>query len=135
MPLLVDTGFVYALADRSDAWHVKIRAYIESTRAQLLAPVTILPEVAYLLRDRIGSKAEATFVRSLGSLEVGIEDIKRSDWPRIEALMAKYDVLGFVDATVVAVAERLKVTEIATTDRRHFGIVRPAHVERFRLVP
>ena len=135
MPLLVDTGIVYALADRSDAWHLKTQTYIESTHARLLAPITILPEVAYLLRDRLGSKAEEAFVRSLGSGEVGVEDIKRHDWSRIEALMAKYDVLGFVDASVVAVAERLKVAEIATTDRRHFGVVRPVHVDRFTLVP
>lgn len=135
MPLLVDTGIVYALADRSDSWHLRIRTYLESTHSQLLAPVTILPEVAYLLRDRLGSKAETAFVRSLRSGEIGIEDVKRTDWPRIEALMAKYDVLGFVDATVVAMAERLKAIEIGTTDRRHFSVVRPVHVERFKLVP
>jgi uncharacterized protein len=31
--------------------------------------------------------------------------------------------LGGVDAAVVAVAERLNVTEIATLDRRHFSVV------------
>lgn len=135
MPLLVDTGVVYALADRSDAWHARARSYVEAAHVRLLAPVTILPEVAYLLRERLGASAEAAFVRSLGSGEVGIEDLKRGDWPRIEALIAKYEGLGFVGATVVAIAERLKATEIATTDRRHFSVVRPAHVERFRLVP
>jgi len=49
--------------------------------------------------------------------------------------MEEYEWLGFVDATIVAVAERLKVRTLATTDRRHFGAVRPAHVDRFRLVP
>jgi len=36
---------------------------------------------------------------------------------------------------VVAAAERLKITHIATLDRRHFSVVRPAHVEAFELVP
>ena len=49
--------------------------------------------------------------------------------------MLKYDWLGVVDATVVAIAERLKAHTIATTDRRHFGALRPAHIERFALVP
>jgi predicted nucleic acid-binding protein len=40
-----------------------------------------------------------------------------------------------VDATVVAVAERLRVRVLATTDRRHFGAVRPAHADAFTLVP
>ena len=49
--------------------------------------------------------------------------------------METYDFLGFVDASVVAVAERLKTTELATTDRRTFTIVRPGHTESFTLVP
>jgi hypothetical protein len=32
-------------------------------------------------------------------------------------------------------AERLDITTILTTDRRHFGVVRPSHCERLRLVP
>lgn len=43
--------------------------------------------------------------------------------------------LGFVDASVVAVAERLGERQVATLDRRHFSVVRPRHVKAFRLVP
>lgn len=43
--------------------------------------------------------------------------------------------LGFVDAAVVAVAERLDVVEIATIDRRHFAAIRPRHVGAFTLLP
>jgi hypothetical protein len=43
--------------------------------------------------------------------------------------------LGTVDAAVVATAERLRVHEIATVDRRDFTIVRPAHIEAFTLLP
>jgi predicted nucleic acid-binding protein len=50
-------------------------------------------------------------------------------------LMAKYPDLGFVDSSVVAIAERLIIGTIATTDRWHFTAVRPSHVERFTLVP
>jgi predicted nucleic acid-binding protein len=73
MPLLADTGFLYALADRTDAWHARTRAYLESNRTQLLAPVTILPELSYLLRERIGAAAEHALVDSIarGELTVG----------------------------------------------------------------
>ena len=43
--------------------------------------------------------------------------------------------LGTVDASVIALAERLGVTTIATLDWRHFTVVRPRHVEAFRLLP
>ncbi len=135
MPLLVDTGVLYALADRRDAWHKKVRAYLESSADTLLAPVTILPEVAYLLRHRISAQAEQAFAASLASGELAVEDLTRGDWTRAEELMSTYEWLGLVDATVVAVAERLKLSSLATTDRRHFSPVRPAHVARFTLVP
>lgn len=135
MPLLVDSGVLYALADRRDAWHTRVRTYLQSHPDRLLAPVTILPEVTYLLRERIGSTAEHAFVQSLANGEVAVESLQRVDFGRANALMSTYDELGFVDATVVAVAERLKVPSIATTDRRHFGTVRPAHRERFTLLP
>lgn len=135
MPLLVDTGVLYALADRRDAWHRRVRTYLQSHRNTLLAPVTILPEVAYLLRERIGSHAELAFVRSVKNGEVAVEPLQTPDVARAEELMSTYDELGFVDATIVAMAERLKAAVIATTDRRHFTAVRPAHRERFTLVP
>jgi predicted nucleic acid-binding protein len=135
MPLLVDTGVVFALADRSDAWHARVRDYIRASGEALLAPAMILPEVAYLLRHRIGADAELAFARALASGEISVEHLTARDWTRSAALMDEYDWLGFVDATVVAVAERLKVRTLATTDRRHFGAVRPAHIDRFRLVP
>jgi uncharacterized protein len=40
-----------------------------------------------------------------------------------------------VDASVVAAAERLGITEVATVDRPHFGVVRPRHAEAFTLLP
>lgn len=135
MPLLVDTGVLFALADRKDAWHKRVRGYLESHPDTLLAPVTILPEVAYLLRHRIGAEAEGAFVASIADGEIAVEHLTRHDWRRTAALMAQYGTLGLVDASVVAVAERLKLTAIATTDRRDFSVIRPSHVERFTLVP
>jgi predicted nucleic acid-binding protein len=43
--------------------------------------------------------------------------------------------LGIVDAAVVAIAERLGLSEVATVDHRHFTVVRPRHVSAFTLLP
>jgi hypothetical protein len=43
--------------------------------------------------------------------------------------------LGAVDAPVLAVAERLRLTDVATLDRRHFTIVRPSHTHALNLLP
>jgi predicted nucleic acid-binding protein len=65
------------------------------------------------------------------------EQVAPADWLRIAELVATYrDLpLGTVDASVVAAAERLGTDTIATIDRRHFSVVRPAHTPAFDLVP
>jgi predicted nucleic acid-binding protein len=135
VPLLVDTGVVYALADRSDAWHASVVALLKAAREPLLAPVTILPEVTYLLATRLGLHAERAFARSLAGGELSVEPLKAADVARASILLGLYPDIGFVDATVVAMAERLKVKELATTDRRHFAQVQPAHVGSLTLLP
>ncbi len=42
---------------------------------------------------------------------------------------------GTTDASVVAIAERLGLTDVATLDRRHFTVVRPRHVDALTLLP
>ena len=41
--------------------------------------------------------------------------------------------LGAADASVIAVAERLRIRQILTLDRAHFSIVRPNHIDAFDL--
>ena len=135
MPLLVDTGVLYALADRRDAWHTRVRNYLQSHRETLLAPVTVLPEVTYLLRERISAEAEHRFVTSLARNEVAVEPVRPIDLQRADELLADYSQIGFVDATVVAIAERLQLEIVATTDHRHFASIRPSHIPHFTLVP
>lgn len=45
------------------------------------------------------------------------------------------DKLLVDDVSVVAIAERLGVTQIATIDRRDFTLIRPQHVSAFILLP
>jgi uncharacterized protein len=135
MPLLVDTGVLYALVDRSDAWHGRSVDYVKASRTTLLAPVTVLPEAAYLIRTRLGMREELKLIEGFVNGEVAIEPLSDSDMSRAFAVMAKYPELGFTDSTIVAMAERLALTTIATTDRRHFQTVRPRHARQFTLVP
>ena len=52
-----------------------------------------------------------------------------------KALAERYPDIGFVDATIVAMAERLKIETIATTDRRHFAMVKSKHTRAYQLAP
>lgn len=137
MTVIVDTGPLYALVDSSDAWHERVVTWWRRRARNLVIPVTVLPEVSYLLQARIGSAAEQAFIRAVADGEFTTEPLEPEDITRAAGLMEEYaDLpLGFVDATLVATAERLGVREILTTDRRHFGVVRPMHTASLVLVP
>lgn len=94
-------------------------------------------EVAHLIESRLGSSVEVRFLGDLSSGALIPEPVAASDWLRIAELVHRYcDMpLGTVDASVVAAAERLGVTQIATLDHRHFGVMRPAHTDAFELLP
>jgi uncharacterized protein len=135
MALLLDTGVLYALADRDDAWHTRSRRFLASAKDLLLVPVTVLPEVCSLLHARLGPFAERRFLASVVAGELTVEDLADADTRRSVEILVRYPIIGFVDASIVSMAERLGLSTIATTDRRHFGAVRPRHVAAFHLVP
>lgn len=137
MTVLADTGALYALVDASDAWHKRIVAWWAGSQRRVLVPVTVLPEVTYLLATRIGADAEAAFLQSIVNGELEVEPIEPEDIARAAELVGKYSDLrlGFVDASLVAIAERLGIRELLTTDRRHFSVVKPSHERRLVLAP
>ena len=57
-----------------------------------------------------------------------------ADLDRVVGMMAEHEI-GFADAAVATIAERMNATRIYTLDRRHFERVRPRHVARFELLP
>ena len=44
--VLVDTGPLYAIADRDDDWHDRTVRFLEANRDDLVVPVSVLPEAA-----------------------------------------------------------------------------------------
>ena len=100
-------------------------------------PILVVTEVAHLLGTRVGPDTEVRFLGDLAAAELVTEQVAPGDWLRIAELVAAYrDLpLGTVDASVVAACERVGARSIATLDRRHFSVVRPAHIPAFDLVP
>lgn len=92
-----------------------------------MVPTLVITEVAYLIATRLGVHAEIRFLGDLAAGNLIPEPVAPGDWLRIAELVARYDdlPLGTVDASVIAAAERLAVTEVATLDRRHLTAVRP----------
>jgi predicted nucleic acid-binding protein len=72
---------------------------------------------------------ESLFLDSLAAGDFTLVDLTAADIARMSELVRRYGdlPLGTIDSSVIAVAERLGITEIATLDRRHFTVVRPPH--------
>lgn len=123
--------------DADDRHHQACRDLLEQHPGPLIVPVLTVTEVTYLLSTRLGAEAEVRFLGDLASGALSVAPVAPADWLRIAELVARYRdfPLGTVDASVVAVAERLGIHEVATLDVRHFAAVRPAHVETFVLIP
>jgi hypothetical protein len=135
--LILDTGPLYASLDRSDQDHAACRALIEGAVEPLVIPAPVLVEVDYWIGQRLGAGA---LVALLADIEAGayrIADLQAADYARVRELCDRYadSDIGFVDAAVLSITERLNERKLATLDRRHFGLLRPRHCDALELLP
>jgi predicted nucleic acid-binding protein len=132
---VVDSGPLYAVADLDDDDHDAALDVLAQTTLHIVIPTLVVAEVTYFIGSRLGPGAEAVYVKGLAEMDVEAPD--PTDWSRIAELIEQYAdfPLGGTDASVIALAERLAATTIITLDRRHFGAVRPRHVNAFSLLP
>jgi predicted nucleic acid-binding protein len=138
--IICDTGPLVAAALSNDADHlacVELFTGLHFAGTELLVPATVVAEVGYLPAREAGPLVESLFLRSIADGDFSIVDLTAADYARMADLVVAYDSLplGTTDASVLALAERLKLTEIATLDRRHFTVVRPNHVNALTLLP
>ncbi len=139
--ILVDTGPLVAAVNRHDAQHRSCRDLLNSRAGELLVTPYVVAEVCWMVASRIGALAEANVIDAVVAGELQQVDLDPSDLRRIAELLHRYGDLhggtglSVADASVVAVAERLGVAEIATLDIADFSLVRPAHLPYFTLLP
>ncbi len=137
MALVLDTGPLYAALDRRDAHHQSARTLLQATRERLVIPAPVLVEVDYLLTRR---KRPDGMIHLLDDITAGaysIEELQYDDYERIATICERYaDAnVGFVDAAVLSIVERLREPKLATLDHRHFGLLQPRHVKALELLP
>ncbi len=126
MAILLDSGILYALYDRRDAWHRAATELIRREQGGLVVPTPVIPEVDHLLGKRLGIGAQILFYQALLERHYILAGLPPEGYLRVYELNRKYQnlELGFVDAAVLAMAEILGLGRIATTDRRDFELVR-----------
>lgn len=137
MAALIDAGFLYALLNRADPHHGEVARVAQGLRPPVYLPVPVVTEVTYLLQKYVGTPAMADFVEGLATTQMRLILPEPDDYQRAAELARQYaDArLDFVDALIIAVAERMRVTTVLTLDQRHFRMVRPRHCEGFEIRP
>lgn len=132
---VVDAGPLYAVADGDDHDHDASLAVLSRADLRLIVPAMVVAEATYFVGRRLGARAEAAFLRGLGTLDV--EGPSSEDFERIAQLVEQYEgfPLGGTDASVIALAERVQTPLVVTLDRRHFSAVKPLHCAALTLLP
>jgi len=137
MSFLLDTSFLYAFLNRKEQNHERVLAVAQTIHEPVILPVPAITEVAYLLLRDVNSDAVANFIASLATTDFVLESPQTADYTRASEVIRRYGDghVDFVDAIIVAMAERLSITRILTLDVRHFAVFRPSHCEAFELLP
>lgn len=133
---VADTNFVVALANKADKWHTACNK-VKRAEDTIALPQSVLAEVGYMFNRELGNRAMAAFLRGLNETKYRIVPLETEDFARTAEILEQYadSRIDFVDATIVAVAERLRITRILTLDQRDFHIVRPKHAPHFEILP
>lgn len=137
MALILDTGPLLAALDAADPDHGRCAALLTGTAEDLVVPTLVLAELNYWCARRLSPDAWLIFLDDVIAGAYRIEPPIAADLARCRHLQAQYRdlALGIVDASVLALAERLDEPKLASLDQRHFRAVRPTHVAALDLLP
>jgi uncharacterized protein len=134
--VIADTGFVVALLNKNDTRHLDVQP-IYLQYPEILLPKTVFVEVAYLIGRDAGISTTIAFLRNLPKSRFQAIDLMDQDLDRIADILEQYidSRVDFVDASVMAIAERCNIKIVLTLDQRDFRLFRPQHCDAFTLLP
>ena len=110
MALILDTGPLLSALDASDPDHPACAALLTDATEDLVVPALVLAELDYWCARRLSPDAWLIFLDDLLAGAYRLESPTPADLARCRELQATYRDLGLgvVDASVIALAERLR---------------------------
>ncbi|HEY9705167.1 MAG TPA: PIN domain-containing protein [Allocoleopsis sp.] len=131
-----DTGFVVALANKSDQKHTEVTKIYQQVK-QILLPQSVLAEVAYLIGREAGISTVITFLKGFKYSRFELVALTEDDLLKTAEILEQYkdSRIDFVDATVMVIAARFQIETILTLDQRDFRLFRPKHCNSFIILP
>jgi predicted nucleic acid-binding protein len=115
--VLIDSGPLIALFDRSDRFHEPILEFLKSFEGKLVSTWPVLTEVSHLLDFNL--KAQIDFLRWIERGAVEVAELVREDLEGIVEMMERYMnvPMDLADATLLYVAQKEAIGRIITIDR------------------
>jgi predicted nucleic acid-binding protein len=135
--ILVDSSFLYTLFAEDAHEHEDAVVIADVYQGQFVIPQIILTETAFLFNRSGGVPSVVQFLDRLTATGFHYELVSVGDLQRAREIMATYVSarLDFVDCCIMALSERLNVTQVCTLDRRDFSIFRPKHCDYLEILP
>jgi uncharacterized protein len=135
--ILLDSSYLYVLFKRNDSKYESAVEVADLYRGSFIVSEVTLTEVAFLFNREGGVPAVVKFMDQLVRLQAQMEPLTYPDLMRARQIMNLYldSKLDFVDCCLMALSERLNITQICTFDTRDFMIFRPRHVNYLEILP
>jgi predicted nucleic acid-binding protein len=139
MATLIDTSFLLAAFYTRDQNHNRasssVQQALESTPC--IVPAPVLQELFYMATARMGYRRAIETCELVMDAGFEIEALLNEDIRRLLNISRQYTSASFdyTDAAIMALSERLNITQVYTFDRRDFSIFRPRHCEYLELLP
>lgn len=133
--IAIDAGPIVAIFDRDDKYHKTCVEILKGIKEPLVTTWPVLTEAFYLLN--FSPKVQDDLWEFIQRGGIRIEAVDKSVYSRCRELMSKYDELpiDLADATLVAIAEEMKILAVFTLDHKDFSVFKPKHKARFALLP
>lgn len=133
--MLVDTGPIVAILNKSDLHHAACVEQLRQIRGPLLTCWPVLTEAVWLLRRQ--RTAVRTLLASFDGKPFSMLPLNQTDLSETAAILEKYENLGMqlADASLAYLANREGIELIFTLDRRNLSVMRLPRGKRFRVIP
>src|SRR5258708_22036953 len=133
-PVLLDTGFIVALLDRSENFHKTCAQTVREVEAPLVTCEAVITESCYLLRNLSGASEAAIENIAAGIFQVPFQLSRET--AAVKQLLRKYKdrKIDLADACLIRLADQFRTADILTLDR-DFAIYRWGKNKPFRMLP
>jgi predicted nucleic acid-binding protein len=133
--LLIDTGPLVALLSQRDVQHERCSDVAATLTSPPITTWAVLTEAAWLLRSDPRSVENLLRMVTGGDIQVAHLDAAAAEWVR-QFLQTYRDLRPqLADASLMYLAESLRLDTVFTLDRRDFSVYRLASGSPLRLLP